>query len=137
MLQFAPMNALCVTMLCPCNQSLLQPPCCMCCTYACQNVCVHVHNAQQQHASSASVCVCIFNNISLFETTTRIHIDVFIWSRYDWGGIANNPYYDQDTLPLITPNFDELGRSGVRFTRAFVGAPVCAPSRACLASGRQ
>ena len=28
-------------------------------------------------------------------------------------------------------------QEGTRFTHAFVGAPVCAPSRACLASGRQ
>lgn len=108
--------------------------------------------------------------------------------RYDWGGLANNPwveigllmllsrglqgvciannlinlrfllllqcscqrawdphivkhlcrsYYNNLELPLITPHLDELALNGVRFTRAFVGAPVCAPSRACLASGRQ
>eukprot|EP00041_Stephanoeca_diplocostata_P033803 m.1125554 g.1125554 ORF g.1125554 m.1125554 type:complete len:552 (+) comp24409_c0_seq3:305-1960(+) len=57
--------------------------------------------------------------------------------RYDWGGVVNNPYYNNVDLPLITPHLDDLARNGVRFTRAFVGAPVCAPSRACLASGRQ
>eukprot|EP00038_Savillea_parva_P027515 m.60007 g.60007 ORF g.60007 m.60007 type:complete len:128 (-) comp7930_c0_seq2:1609-1992(-) len=54
--------------------------------------------------------------------------------RYDWGPLG---YYNNTDLPLITPNFDQLATEGVRFTRAFVGAPVCAPSRACLASGRQ
>eukprot|EP00729_Bicosta_minor_P008181 gene8181-14366_t len=57
--------------------------------------------------------------------------------RYDWGGTHNNPYYNSTTLPLRTPNFDWVAKTGTRFTHAWVGAPVCAPSRACLASGRQ
>src|SRR5262245_22562029 len=36
----------------------------------------------------------------------------------------------------ITPNLDRLAREGVRFTRAFTHAPVCAPSRSGLISGR-
>ena len=56
--------------------------------------------------------------------------------RYDWGGLYNNPYYTANELPLKTPHFDALAARGTRFSRAFVGAPVCAPSRACLASGR-
>ena len=58
--------------------------------------------------------------------------------RYDYGGLHNNPYYPtRAELPIFTPHFDHIAEQGVRFTRAFVGAPVCAPSRACLASGRQ
>ena len=58
--------------------------------------------------------------------------------RYDYGGLHNNPYYPtRAELPIFTPHFDLIAASGVRFTHAFVGAPVCAPSRACLASGRQ
>jgi arylsulfatase A-like enzyme len=53
------------------------------------------------------------------------------------GGLHNNPYYTRAELPIFTPNFDRIAAGGVRFSRAFVGAPVCAPSRACLASGRQ
>jgi len=38
--------------------------------------------------------------------------------------------------PVIrTPNLDRLRQRGTRFNRAFVAAPVCGPSRACLASG--
>jgi hypothetical protein len=57
--------------------------------------------------------------------------------RYDWGGTHNNPYYGQQQLPLHMPNIDALAKRGVRFTRAVVPSPVCAPSRACLASGRE
>ena len=39
-------------------------------------------------------------------------------------------------LPLRTPNLDDLRRRGTQFTRAICPSPVCAPSRACLATGR-
>jgi arylsulfatase A-like enzyme len=48
--------------------------------------------------------------------------------RFDW--LSGNP-----SLPIRTPNLDALARRGVRFTKAAVAAPVCAPSRACLAAG--
>jgi arylsulfatase A-like enzyme len=39
-------------------------------------------------------------------------------------------------MPDITPNLAELAKQGAYFSSAFSPAPVCAPSRACLASGR-
>src|SRR5687767_3161789 len=35
-----------------------------------------------------------------------------------------------------TPNLDRLAAEGLRFTRAFTHAPVCAPSRSGLITGR-
>jgi uncharacterized sulfatase len=35
----------------------------------------------------------------------------------------------------ITPNIDKLAGEGVRYTKAFATAPVCAPSRSCLVTG--
>src|SRR5687768_13883065 len=35
-----------------------------------------------------------------------------------------------------TPNLDKLAGEGIRFTRAFTHAPVCAPSRSGLITGR-
>src|SRR5688572_28696109 len=35
-----------------------------------------------------------------------------------------------------TPNMDKLAAEGARFTRAFTHAPVCAPSRSGLITGR-
>src|SRR5438552_12791761 len=37
---------------------------------------------------------------------------------------------------LKTPNIDALASSGARFTNWYAAAPVCAPSRAALLSGR-
>jgi arylsulfatase A-like enzyme len=48
--------------------------------------------------------------------------------RPDWLGC--NP-----GLPLRTPNLDRLCETGVRFTNAYTPSPLCAPARACLASG--
>ncbi len=50
--------------------------------------------------------------------------------RYDW--LGTNP-----NLPIRTPNIDALGDRGVRFDRCICPSPLCAPSRACLASGRE
>ena len=50
--------------------------------------------------------------------------------RYDWLGTTPG-------IPVRTPNLDALGQRGVRFERAVCPSPVCAPSRACLASGME
>lgn len=50
--------------------------------------------------------------------------------RPDWTG-------SNKLVPVQTPVLDLLARSGVRFTRAFTPSPLCAPARACLASGRE
>jgi arylsulfatase len=50
--------------------------------------------------------------------------------RFDWLGTNLN-------LPVRMPNLDRLAKNGVLFTRAFCPSPLCAPSRACLASGRE
>lgn len=38
---------------------------------------------------------------------------------------------------MKTPNLDALAKAGTRFTKCTVASPLCAPSRACLASGRE
>ncbi len=37
---------------------------------------------------------------------------------------------------IYSPNFDRLAKEGTRFTQAYVAAPVCAPSRAALLTGK-
>ncbi len=50
--------------------------------------------------------------------------------RHDWVG------YDGD-VPVRTPNLDSLVDSGVAFRNAVCPSPLCGPSRACLAAGRE
>ncbi|MCW5964753.1 MAG: sulfatase-like hydrolase/transferase [Bryobacterales bacterium] len=50
--------------------------------------------------------------------------------RYDWTNFTPG-------LDVRLPVLESLAARGVRFTRAIVASPVCAPSRACLASGRE
>ncbi len=40
-------------------------------------------------------------------------------------------------LPLETPHLTALAKTGMRFSRTTVASPLCAPSRACLATGRE
>ena len=49
--------------------------------------------------------------------------------RADW--LGGNP-----RVPVRTPHLDALRRRGMQFTRAICPSPLCAPSRACLATGR-
>ncbi len=42
----------------------------------------------------------------------------------------------QGSKDLATPHIDSLARDGVRFTNGYVSAPVCAPTRAGLLTGR-
>jgi len=51
--------------------------------------------------------------------------------RSNWAG----SFYGMKSLKM--PVFESLANSGTRFSNAFVPSPLCAPSRACLASGRE
>lgn len=37
---------------------------------------------------------------------------------------------------ILTPHIDRMAREGMRFTQAYAGAPVSAPSRACMMTGQ-
>ena len=37
---------------------------------------------------------------------------------------------------IATPNLDQLAAGGLRFTQAYSGSTVCAPSRCCLFTGK-
>lgn len=50
--------------------------------------------------------------------------------RPDWLGLNSE-------IPVRTPNLDRLAARGMRFTNAVCPSPLCAPSRACLASGKE
>lgn len=50
--------------------------------------------------------------------------------RYDFTGL-NGQY------PVRTPNLDALAKRGVGYSQAVTPSPLCAPARACIASGRE
>jgi arylsulfatase A-like enzyme len=50
--------------------------------------------------------------------------------RHDWTSATRG-------LNVHTPNLDALAKRGTRFTRALVASPLCAPSRGCLAAGKE
>ncbi len=50
--------------------------------------------------------------------------------RFDWVGSNSD-------LPVRTPVLDRIERTGVKFNKAVVASPLCAPSRACLAAGKE
>ena len=50
--------------------------------------------------------------------------------RFDWLGCAGADWVN-------TPNIDRLAQHGVRFTNCYTNAPVCAPARIALATGKQ
>ncbi len=51
----------------------------------------------------------------------------------DQGSVDLGSYGATD---IYTPNIDQLAKEGTRFTQAYVAAPVCAPSRAALLTGK-
>lgn len=69
-------------------------------------------------------------SLSLAEDAPRPNI-IFIMA--DDLGYGDLGCYGQRLIR--TPNIDRLAAEGVRFTQAYAGAPVCAPSRAVLMTG--
>lgn len=52
--------------------------------------------------------------------------------RWDWLGCVDSPY---GKAPVRTPHLDALADRGTRFTQCRTNSPLCAPARACLATG--
>src|SRR5207237_8652800 len=63
-------------------------------------------------------------------TAAKPNLVVFICD--DLGGDDLTPYGSTD---VRTPNMQRLADAGLKFTRAFVASPSCAPSRAALLTG--
>lgn len=49
-------------------------------------------------------------------------------------GVGDIGCYGQQYVK--TPNIDRMAQEGIRFTRHYTGAPICAPARCCLLTGR-
>ena len=60
----------------------------------------------------------------------RPNIVLIISDDLSWGDLG---CYGQKQI--LTPHIDRLAREGMRFTNAYAGNSVCAPSRSCLMQG--
>jgi arylsulfatase A-like enzyme len=65
------------------------------------------------------------------DSSNRPNIVLIVADDLGWGEIG---CYGQEKIP--TPNIDSLARDGMRFTQFYSGAPVCAPSRCVLMTGK-
>ena len=61
----------------------------------------------------------------------RLNVVYIIADDLGWGELG---CYGQQKIP--TPNLDRLAEQGMRFTQHYSGAPVCAPSRCVLMTGK-
>ena len=61
----------------------------------------------------------------------RLNVVFIMADDLGWGEVGA---YGQQKIP--TPNIDRLAAQGMRFTRHYSGAPVCAPARAVLMTGK-
>jgi arylsulfatase A-like enzyme len=75
--------------------------------------------------------LCVLDWAAMAGRASRPNILVFLpdQHRFDWTSM--NP-----DVPDITPNLKRLAGRGVHFTQAATPSPLCAPARACLASGK-
>lgn len=67
------------------------------------------------------------------ETDKQDHPNI-IYILADDPGYGDLSFLGQESIK--TPNIDRLSREGMTFTRHYAGAPVCAPSRCSLLTGK-
>lgn len=65
------------------------------------------------------------------DAKTPLNVVFILADDLGWGELG---CYGQEKIP--TPNIDRLASEGMRFTQHYSGAPVCAPSRCVLLTGK-
>jgi arylsulfatase A-like enzyme len=79
---------------------------------------------------AVSVLLLLLQLTTAFAAEEKPNIVFIIADDLGWGELG---CYGQEKIR--TPNIDRLAAQGMRFTRHYSGAPVCAPSRAVLMTG--
>jgi uncharacterized sulfatase len=77
-----------------------------------------------------ALCVSVVQTLAA--EPSRPNILVILTDDYDWadlGAKGADPH-------IRTPHFDQIASDGARFTRGYVTAPQCTPSRAGLITGQ-
>lgn len=65
------------------------------------------------------------------QKTDQPHLVVVLVDDFGWGDMAC-----QGNSQVATPRLDRMAREGIRFTRGYVAAPICSPSRCGLITGQ-
>ncbi|MDP1563469.1 MAG: sulfatase-like hydrolase/transferase, partial [Pirellulaceae bacterium] len=82
-------------------------------------------------------CICgatvvlIFGSIPAHADEPRLNVVFILADDLGWGEVG---CFGQTKIP--TPNLDRLASQGIRLTQHYSGAPVCAPSRCVLMTGK-
>lgn len=79
---------------------------------------------------SLSILICLNSKLATGQVT-KPNIIYILADDMGYGDLSS---YGQ--INFKTPTIDSLASSGVKFTQHYAGAPVCAPSRAALMTGR-
>ena len=82
----------------------------------------------------AVLSVLLLSNSASAKTSSKGQALNVVFMLADDLGWAELGSYGQQKIP--TPHLDRLASQGMRFTRHYSGAPVCAPSRCVLLTGR-
>ncbi|MBL9093588.1 MAG: arylsulfatase [Planctomycetaceae bacterium] len=78
-----------------------------------------------------SLSTSVVRSATSAENPPRPNIVFILADDLGWGELGS---YGQEKIP--TPNLDRLAADGMRFTQHYSGAPVCAPSRCVLMTGK-
>jgi arylsulfatase A len=76
-------------------------------------------------------CLLLGNPPCTAEPVERLNVVFILADDLGWGEVG---CYGQEKIP--TPNIDRLAAEGMRFTQHYSGAPVCAPARCVLMTGK-
>jgi arylsulfatase A-like enzyme len=77
------------------------------------------------------LCVSACSTTAIASGPSKLNVVFILADDLGWGELG---CYGQKKIP--TPNIDRLAAEGMRFTQHYSGAPVCAPSRCVLLTGR-
>ena len=91
------------------------------------------YNEYLQRCFSNKYFIIAFFAASLSYAQNEQKPNVIVIYTDDQGAIDLGSYGAKD---IYSPNIDKLASEGTRFTQAYVAAPVCAPSRAALLTGK-
>jgi Sulfatase len=69
-------------------------------------------------------------------STSQARSNILLFLNDQWRADWTDEYY-RSGMDVRIPGFERMASDGTRFMRANVAAPLCSPSRACLATGKE